>query len=180
MDTRALGVPRRPARRNRLGRRLVATVTTSILTLGLVSTVQAPAAAVPVENAVMVKTLLSADTYEARVQTLINKRRANRGLRRLRFITCADRTAERWSRHLAADDLFYHQSMDRVLRRCDAVYAGETLGRGGMTPRRLVRLWMNSPGHRAVLLSRKARRVGVGAVRDDHGRWVVTANFVRR
>lgn len=180
MDKRAPRVLRRRISPTSARRRLVATATSSILAVGLLGVGQAPATAVPVENAVMVKTLLGADTYEARVQKLINKRRTNNGLRRVRFIHCADGTAERWSRHLAANDLFYHQSMDVVLTKCDAVYAGETLGRGGMTPRRLVRMWMRSPGHRAVLLSRKARRIGVGATRDDQGRWVVAANFVRK
>jgi uncharacterized protein YkwD len=116
--------------------------------------------------------------YEARVQRMINRRRANHDLGRLRFSACADRTAERWSRRLAARDAFYHQSMWNVLERCNARYAGETLGRGGMRPAKLVRMWMRSPGHRAILLSTKARRVGIGATRDGSG-WVVAANFIR-
>lgn len=118
-------------------------------------------------------------SYESAVQSHINRRRAARGLPRLRLVSCADGTAESWSRHLASTGAFYHQSMDRVLDRCDARYAGETLGRGTMTPRRLVRLWMRSSGHRAILLSRQSRRIGVGATTDANGRWVVAANFVR-
>ncbi|HJR36919.1 MAG TPA: CAP domain-containing protein, partial [Nocardioidaceae bacterium] len=60
-----------------------------------------------------------------------------------------------------------------------AMYAGETLGRGAISPRRLVRMWMHSDGHRHVLLSRKSRRIGIGAVPDAYGRWVVAANFMR-
>ena len=69
--------------------------------------------------------------------------------------------------------------MSYVLNRCDARYAGETLGRGTMSPRRLVTMWMRSPAHRSVLLSRKSRRIGVGVAPDRYGRWVITANFVR-
>lgn len=122
---------------------------------------------------------MTPETYEKRVQRQINRVRANRGLPRLRFQRCTDRLAERWSRHLASTDRFYHRSMRQVLRRCNAVYAGETLGRGAITPRRLVKMWLRSPGHRKILVSPKPRRIGVGAVRDAHGRWVTTANFTR-
>lgn len=124
-------------------------------------------------------TSMTSDTYESRVQALVNLRRSNHGLRRLRFAACPDGTAERWSRYLAEHDAFYHQSMTSVLDMCNAVYAAETLGRGSMTPRQLVRLWMESPEHRAILLSPKSRRIGIGATRDAYGRWVVAANFVR-
>lgn len=119
------------------------------------------------------------DEYETRVQRQVNRVRRNHGLHRLRLADCTDRVAERWSVHLAATAGFYHQSMNDVLDECSAAYAGETLGRGTMTPRGLVRLWMNSPPHRAVLLSGKSRRIGVGATPDDSGRWVVAANFMR-
>lgn len=122
---------------------------------------------------------LAPSTYEARVQRWVNKKRAHHNLRRVRLSRCPDGTAERWSRHLAATGRFYHQSMRKVLRRCNARYAGETLGRGSMRPKRLVRMWMNSPGHRKILLSRQARRIGIGAEKVGRGRWVVTANFVR-
>jgi len=66
-----------------------------------------------------------------------------------------------------------------VLSKCNASYAGETLGRGTMTPKRLVRLWMRSSAHKKVLISPKSRRIGVGVTPDKYGRWVVTANFIR-
>ena len=71
------------------------------------------------------------------------------------------------------------QSAKAYARICNAVYAGETLGRGTITPRTLVRMWMRSDGHRAVLLNSKSRRIGVGATPDSSGRWVVAANFMR-
>jgi uncharacterized protein YkwD len=121
----------------------------------------------------------AADEYEVRVQRQVNRVRRNHELPRLRLASCTDRVAERWSDHLALTSGFYHQSMTDLLDECSATYAGETLGRGTMTPRGLVRLWMNSPPHRAVLLSPKPRRIGVGATADVTGRWVVAANFMR-
>jgi len=122
---------------------------------------------------------MSPDDYEKRVQRWVNVRRKNHGLRKLRIQSCTDRVAERWNTHLVTKDLFYHQSMRKILYRCDARYAGETLGRGAITPRVLVRMWMHSEGHRAVLMSPHARRIGVASQQDAFGRWVTTANFMR-
>ena len=68
---------------------------------------------------------------------------------------------------------------DRLLNKCDAYYAGETLGRGAITPQTLVSMWMHSPPHRAVLMSRSPRRIGIGATPNARGEWVVAANFMR-
>lgn len=177
MNTRGFGVLRPRSTRSAARRALVA-ATTSAVALGLSVGTLAPAATA-VQAAAGSATATAPDTYEKRVQRLVNKRRANHDLPRLRMAACADNVAEDWSYYLAANDEFFHQSMSDVLDRCDARYAGETLGRGSMSPRKLVRMWMNSPGHRAILLSRKARRIGVGATPDASGRWVVAANFVR-
>ena len=122
---------------------------------------------------------MSPGDYEKRVQHWVNVVREGHGLPRLRVASCTDRVAERWNTHLAANDLFYHQSMEEILYRCDARYAGETLGRGAITPRVLVQMWMDSDGHRAVLMSPQARRIGVAAQPDAYGRWVTTADFMR-
>jgi uncharacterized protein YkwD len=173
-NTRGLGVLRLRSTR------LVAALTAAVLLLGLAGTTAAPATAVVTRTSMATTaTAVAADTYEQRVQRLVNRRRVNRELPRLRLAACPDRVAEEWSTYLAVNQLFEHRSMTYVLNRCDARYAGETLGRGTMSPRKLVRMWMNSPAHRDVLLKRKARRIGVGASRDIFGRWVVAANFVR-
>ena len=119
------------------------------------------------------------DRYEVRVQQLINKQRASRGLVALKTAQCATQTASGWSRHLAAADAFYHQDMGNVLSKCNASYAGETLGKGGISPSRLVQLWMESPAHKAVLISEHPQSIGVSAVVDSHGQWLTAANFVR-
>jgi uncharacterized protein YkwD len=122
---------------------------------------------------------LSTDTYERRVVKLVNARRHRYHLRALTTAPCAERVANRWSAHLASTGSFHHQSMQKLLRRCDAHYVGETLGRGAMTPATLVNLWMHSAPHRHVLLSHNPRRIGVGATPNAQGEWVVAANFMR-
>lgn len=180
MDIRDLGARRRHEGKPRRPRRAVAALTTTLLTLGLTVSAPAPSGAVQVENLVLAKTAATSIlSYETKVQQQINQRRASRGLPRLRLASCPKGTSKRWSQHLASTDSFYHQSMGSVLSKCNARYAGETLGRGTMNPRKLVRMWMRSPGHRAVLMSKKPRRIGIGATKDASGRWVVAANFVR-
>jgi uncharacterized protein YkwD len=179
MDTRRPGVLR--ARFSRRSARLTAALVGSVVALGLAPpTVAVPAAAVQTQSVVVANaTRVAPDLYEERVQRLVNRRRASRELPRLRVAACAEQAAEEWSAFLALNGLFEHRSMTQVLDRCNARYAGETLGRGTMSPRKLVRMWMRSPGHRAVLLSPKSRRIGVGAATDLSGRWVVAANFIR-
>lgn len=180
MNTSGLGVLRPKTLARSVRRLTVAALATSLLALGLATATVAPANAVQVQSVVMSTSMaLAPNTYERRVQRIVNNRRAHHGLRRLRLARCPDGTAERWSRHLAATGSFYHQSMTDVLNTCNAHYAGETLGRGAISPRRLVRLWMHSPEHRKILLTRKARRIGIGATPDSSGRWVVAANFMR-
>jgi uncharacterized protein YkwD len=136
------------------------------------------AAATGAGTATSARLAMSSDTYEQRVQSHVNRVRAAHDLGRLRFEGCTDRTAEGWASRLAATGTLVHQDIGTVLRRCDAAYAGETLGRGGFSPRGLVRAWMRSPDHRRVLLSAKARRIGVGSHLSG-GQWVTAAEFTR-
>jgi len=155
-------------------RAFVATLTVALATVGL-TTVSAPA------NAAEASTVMamSSGTYEAKVQYFVNRKRAKHGLGKLQLQSCTDGTAERWAKHLAETDSFYHQDMGNILNTCNAYYAGETLGRGAISPHRLVYLWMHSDAHRHVLLSKYAKRIGVGSYVDSHGQWVTAANFTK-
>ena len=157
-------------------RTIVSGLAVAVATVGL-TTVAAPAnAAETTSSAVM---SMGSGTYESKVQYFVNQKRAKRGLPKLRLESCTDGTAERWAKHLADKDAFYHQDMGTILNKCNAYYAGETLGRGTISPHRLVYLWMHSDAHRHVLLSKYAKRIGVGAYVDSHGQWLTAANFTR-
>jgi uncharacterized protein YkwD len=126
--------------------------------------------------------LANSDTYEARVQRHVNRVRAVHGLRPLRFERCTDGLAESWSARLATTRGLVHQDAGRMLSTCRARWVAETLGRGAYSPEGLVRAWMRSPYHRAVLLSPKARRIGVGSTLVSGpvgGEWVTAATFTR-
>ncbi|HEU0287388.1 MAG TPA: CAP domain-containing protein [Nocardioidaceae bacterium] len=85
----------------------------------------------------------------------------------------------RWSEHLAASGDFEHQNLNVIFRRCDgARSAGENIARGGVSPRATVRLWMNSPGHRANILNRRYTHLGVGAAARN-GQWTGAEDFAR-
>lgn len=167
----AFNVSLRPALRTLVSALSIALVTVA---LGFVST---PAQAATARTSTVMS--MSSGSYEKQVQYFINKKRAKRGLSKLRLQSCTDGTAERWAKHLATTNSFYHQNMGTVLNTCNAYYAGETLGRGAISPRRLVYLWMHSPAHKAVLLSRHAKRIGVGSYIDSNGQWVTAANFTK-
>lgn len=153
-------------------RAFVVAIATTLATFGLTA-VAAPAQAA--SSSVMT---MSASTYESQVQYYVNQVRAARGMPKLRLESCTDGTAERWAKYLASSGEFYHQSMMNIINKCDAYYAGETLGRGAISPKTLVDMWMDSPPHKAVLLSKYARRIGVGAYVSG-GEWVTAANFTK-
>ncbi len=125
------------------------------------------------------KPTMSASSYERSTLRHINGVRRAHHLRPVKFASCANHVASKWSAHLASTNGFYHQSMVRVLKVCHARYAGETLGMGTMTPKKLVSMWMHSAPHRHILLSKSPRRIGIGATPNSRGQWVVAANFIR-
>ena len=162
-----------------LVRALAAALATLVVAAGL-SAVTAPAHAKSSKSGAHSRVMsMSSDTNESNVRYFNNNRRATHGLANLSFESCTDGVAERWARQLADTNTFYHQDMGSVLNRCDAYYAGETLGKGAISPYRLVQLWMQSPPHRHVLLSKHAKRIGVGAYVDGSGLWVTAANFTK-
>ena len=172
MDTRSLDTDLRRARRARLGGIVLLAAAALAVPVGPAA---AASPATPEARSVM-----SSDTYEAKVELLVNARRAEHGLRPLHFESCADMTAERWAERVASTGDFVHQSSGAIIDACRVTYAGETLGRGTFGPRALVRSWMRSPMHRMVVLSPLARRIGVGSDLDDSGKWVTSASFTRR
>ena len=103
--------------------------------------------------------------------TKINNIRHAYGLRGLRPSYSLLWTAKVYSHRMMRSDYFGHLSRIPVASGWSA--AGETLEwhRGWrLRPRAVVSRWMNSPSHRAVLLSSRFRRIGVGHTRGNYGR----------
>jgi uncharacterized protein YkwD len=107
---------------------------------------------------------------------LVNAERTSRGLRALNDNSRLDKAATGYSREMVAHHFFDHVSpagtdiVDR-LRRVRYITPriswaiGENIAWGegtDATPDAIVEAWMNSPGHRANILSHSFREAGVG------------------
>jgi uncharacterized protein YkwD len=105
----------------------------------------------------------SQSTLRSALMCLVNKERAEHGLKPLRQNHRLRRAATRHARDMVRHRYFEHQrsggpDLGERLRRAGwrGRAAGETLAYGcgsKSTPRVAVRAWMNSPGHREIVLS---------------------------
>jgi uncharacterized protein YkwD len=99
------------------------------------------------------------------IDALNDVRRAN-GVAPLRVSESLNRSSGEYARRMLRYDFFGHGSSIDVAGGFRS--AGETLAYHtgwDAQPRRTITRWMNSPGHRAVLLSPGFRWVGMGVAR---------------
>lgn len=108
-------------------------------------------------------------TREARMVTRINDARAAHGLRPLRVRSDLTDHARAHSRAMARRGYLYHTRDFRVLCCWSAI--AENVGYGS-TVRVVHRAFMGSRGHRANILDRGSRGVGVGIVYARGRLWV--------
>ena len=109
---------------------------------------------------------------------LLNRVRARHGLRPFTLNRKLSRAARRHSRDMVRHRYFAHDSRDgrspfdrmratRYVPRNASWWLGENIawGSGSLSqPAAIVRAWMHSPPHRANILSRRFRDIGVGIV----------------
>lgn len=110
------------------------------------------------------------------VLCLVNSERGSRGLRRLRANAKLRAAAERHSENMTDKGFFDHVSpsgttpVERVkaagyLAGATSWAVGENIAWGEQrlsTPREIMNSWMESPGHKANILNRRFRHVGIG------------------
>jgi uncharacterized protein YkwD len=100
---------------------------------------------------------------ESAMIATVNRARAARGLRPLRFSPSLSRSAHRYAAWMLRRDYFGHLREIRASRRFRRL--GETLamhfGRRAQV-RGTVRRWLRSPAHRSLLLSGRFRALGAG------------------
>ena len=127
------------------------------------------------------------DRGEAAVVHALNRVRSRHHLPRLRASHALAHAADLHSTEMLRGHYFAHGAFNQRVRRFVRSRAiGETLA--WLTPRcgragRVVRMWMNSPPHRAVLLSGRYRKVGIGRRAGRMGgarTCLVTADFASR
>jgi uncharacterized protein YkwD len=135
--------------------------------LGLLSREQFSAAAAPASAAP------AAPDLATQVIDLVNKERAAAGCPALVPNAALMQIAQAHSQDMASNDFFEHDGSDGrtpFQRMLDAGYrfrrAAENVAAGVDSPADAVKLWMNSPGHRANILDCGLRETGVGFVSD--------------
>ena len=111
------------------------------------------------------------DALERALMRQVNVARAASALPRLRSAAALARAADRHTLDMVRRGFFAHTSSDgtafaaRVKRHLRAQQVGETLAYvigPSASASRIVGMWLRSPSHRRILLSRSFRRVGVG------------------
>ena len=165
----------------RLRSLLVTATVAAALLCGVPATAHAQTWPVPTTAAVKDTSVLSGDALESALMVKINEARAANGLRKVwNFDECTDQLSEQWGDRIARTGRFEHRDQGEVIRKCHNSWAGETLVRGsGLTPESMVQLWLDSPGHREILLNPRARRAGVAIAQDPQGRVIGVVNLVR-
>ena len=145
---------------------------------------------------------VSLNQYEKQLVSEINKQRAKRGLAKLRVNGKLVTAARVHSADMGQNKYFDHNSPDgekwssRIVRHgytragCRYWKAGENLYYGAglySSPYVVVDQWMSSKAHRAVILTKVFRDVGVGAVKTEDGYgsidgvvWFFTLDLGRR
>jgi len=124
---------------------------------------------------------------------LLNRERAKHGLRPLRLNKRLSRASARHSRQMVRKRYFQHGNFvarilnARYVTRRQAWSLGENIawGTGSLsTPAQTVQAWMHSPGHRANILNRRFRDIGIGiavgapaAVHASSGAATYTTDF---
>jgi uncharacterized protein YkwD len=115
--------------------------------------------------------------YAQAVECLVNEQRAGSGLGALAHDRRLARAARRFSSSMVRQRFFDHvspQGSTLVTRARAAGYSGGTLGEtigwgaGSLaTPASIVRGWMDSPPHHAILMSGAFRQIGLGVAQGS-------------
>jgi uncharacterized protein YkwD len=118
------------------------------------------------------------DRTEAAIIRAMNHVRSSHSLPALRINRGLARAADVHSASMARSRRLAHGAYSRRVRRYVRTRrVGENLAwMSGCRASAIVQMWMNSPGHRQVMLSRTFRRVGV-ARRGASRQCFVTADF---
>ena len=152
-----------------------------VMMTALVGILPGAASAAPRDGRAVAAHGTSTDTFEARTLVAVNAVRDRHGLRPIkRVLPCLDGLSESWGTRMATEGLWEHRDMGSVVSSCRLRWTGETLARGRFSPRGLVGMWMDSPPHRAVLLTPAARLAGIDVRRGPGGDYSAVLNLGAR
>lgn len=121
-------------------------------------------------------TSTAVSSYEQKVVELVNVERQKAGLPALKLDTAISNVARTKSKDMATNNYFAHQSptygsAGDMLTKFGIRWSawGENIASGQRTPESVVTAWMNSPGHRANIMSTNFSRIGVGYATNSNG-----------
>jgi uncharacterized YkwD family protein/spore coat assembly protein SafA len=125
-------------------------------------------------------------TLEQQVIDIVNKNRVSAGLAPLKANWELCRVARYKSQDMINKGYFSHQSptygspftmMQSFGIRFSA--AGENIAYGQRSPQEVMTGWMNSPGHRANIMSAVYSQIGVGVAKASNGTYYWTQEFIK-
>lgn len=111
---------------------------------------------------------------------LVNAERKKKGLSPYTYNSILENSAEDYAVHMEDDTCFSHTACGSTLKermhesgyyqpksqrscKCSLSYSyGENIARGQTTAEKVMRDWMNSPSHKAAILSKKFKEIGIG------------------
>ncbi len=114
--------------------------------------------------------------FENRVVELVNKIRAQHGLKPLAFDAALDRAAEKHADHQARVGKMAHDGIgdgtpgERIRAEGFSNAWGENVATGQLTPEQVVNEWMASPTHRANILKADYNKLSVAYTTAANGR----------
>ena len=125
-------------------------------------------------------------TIEDEVRRLVNVERAKYGLPALTYNWQVARVARIKSQDMINNRYFSHTSPVygspfKMLEDYNLKFssAAENIAMGQRTAQEVMTSWMNSPGHRANILSRNITQIGVGAAKASNGTLYFTQLFIK-
>ena len=127
---------------------------------------------------------LAQGSMEEEILVLVNKHRKKQGLPAMEMHSAISKEAEQHSRNMAVGHVgFGHSGFDERLRRLMKKIAGSNAGAenvayGSRTAEEVVRMWLNSPGHRKNIQG-NYNLTGIGVVRGK-GEIFYTQIFIRK
>lgn len=123
----------------------------------------------PTENTTQAQNNSQSKTMEQQVVDLVNKYRAENGLKPLKINSSVSRVAQAKSEDMKDKNYFDHISPTygspfEMLKSFGISYktAGENIAKGQKTAEAVVNAWMNSEGHRKNILNANYEEIGVG------------------
>ncbi|HET6817596.1 MAG TPA: CAP domain-containing protein [Mycobacteriales bacterium] len=118
--------------------------------------------------------------FDSRLLSDMNRARASRGVRRLALVAGTTDVAHRWSCHMARYNILAHNPSLRWALETHGSIDWTTYGENvaeqptGYGADHLFRSYMRDPAHRANILDRAYRYVGVWSKRGSGRRWNTT------